>query len=117
MRTASSRGTRILRDILRMRQAHHHRMRPFPIAHQRLIFICEAHARRALTIWKATRSRMNLAVLPQSDRRADGTQSTSILAGTRVLDDLAAAEPLWRRLEQAGASATPYQRFEWLAHW
>ena len=61
---------------------------------------------------------MNLAVLPLSDRRAaDGTQSTSILARTQVLDDLAAAEPLWRRLEQAGASATPYQRFEWIAHW
>jgi CelD/BcsL family acetyltransferase involved in cellulose biosynthesis len=61
---------------------------------------------------------MNLAVLPTSDRlAADGTQSMCVLARTQVLDDLAAAEPLWRRLEQAGAHATPYQRFEWVAHW
>src|SRR6516162_11081672 len=61
---------------------------------------------------------MNLAVLPTSDRlAADGTPSPSILARTQVLGDLAAAEPLWRRLEQAGAAATPYQRFEWVAHW
>jgi CelD/BcsL family acetyltransferase involved in cellulose biosynthesis len=61
---------------------------------------------------------MNLAVLPTSDRlAADGTPSPSILARTQVLGDLAAAEPLWRRLEQAGAPATPYQRFEWVAHW
>jgi len=59
---------------------------------------------------------MNLAVLPISGRlAADGT--ASILARTQVLDDLAAAEPLWRRLEQTGAAATPYQRFEWVAHW
>jgi CelD/BcsL family acetyltransferase involved in cellulose biosynthesis len=61
---------------------------------------------------------MNLAVLPISNRLdADGTRSTSVLARTQVLDDLAAAEPLWRQLEQAGAFATPYQRFEWVAHW
>src|ERR1700722_1262856 len=61
---------------------------------------------------------MNLAVAPTSDRfAADGTQSMSVLARTQVLDDLAAAEPLWRRLEQGGAHATPYQRFEWVAHW
>src|SRR5271156_1089808 len=61
---------------------------------------------------------MNLVVLPISDRRAaDGTQSTSVLARTQVFDDLAAAEPPWRRLERAGPSATPYQRFEWVAPW
>jgi CelD/BcsL family acetyltransferase involved in cellulose biosynthesis len=61
---------------------------------------------------------MNLAVLPISDRiAADGTRPAPVLARTQVLGDLAAAEPLWRRLEQAGASATPYQRFEWVAHW
>jgi CelD/BcsL family acetyltransferase involved in cellulose biosynthesis len=60
--------------------------------------------------------RMNLAVLPKSDPiRADGTPS--VLARTRVFDDLAAAEPLWRKLEEAGAFASPYQRFEWIAHW
>jgi hypothetical protein len=80
-----------------------------PIAHQRLIFICEAPALRALTIWKATRSHMTLA-FPISDRlAADGTRSASVLARIQVLDDLAAAEPLWRRIAQAGATATPYQ--------
>jgi CelD/BcsL family acetyltransferase involved in cellulose biosynthesis len=60
--------------------------------------------------------RMNLAVLPISDRmRADGTRS--VLARTQVFDDLAAAEPLWHKLEEAGAFASPYQRFEWIAHW
>ena len=60
---------------------------------------------------------MTLA-FPISDRRAaDGTRSASVLARIQVLDDLAAAEPLWRRLEQAGATATPYQRYEWVAHW
>jgi CelD/BcsL family acetyltransferase involved in cellulose biosynthesis len=59
---------------------------------------------------------MNLVVLPISDRlAADG--ASPVLARTQVLDDLAAAEPVWRRLEQAGAAATPYQRFEWVAHW
>jgi CelD/BcsL family acetyltransferase involved in cellulose biosynthesis len=48
---------------------------------------------------------------------ADGTRSASVLARIQVLDDLAAAEPVWRRLEQAGAAATPYQRYEWVAHW
>jgi CelD/BcsL family acetyltransferase involved in cellulose biosynthesis len=61
---------------------------------------------------------MNLAVLPISDRLpADGGRAADVLARTPVLGDLAAAEPLWRRLEQADAFATPYQRFEWAAHW
>ncbi len=61
---------------------------------------------------------MNLAVLPNPDRRAaDGPRSTPVLARAQVLDDLAVAEPLWRQLEQAGAFATPYQRFEWISHW
>jgi CelD/BcsL family acetyltransferase involved in cellulose biosynthesis len=60
---------------------------------------------------------MTLA-FPISDRlAADGTRSASVLARIQALDDLAAAEPLWRRLEQAGATATPYQRYEWVAHW
>jgi CelD/BcsL family acetyltransferase involved in cellulose biosynthesis len=60
---------------------------------------------------------MTLA-FPISDRRAaDGTPSALVLARIQVLDDLAAAEPLWRRIEEAGATATPYQRYEWVAHW
>jgi CelD/BcsL family acetyltransferase involved in cellulose biosynthesis len=34
-----------------------------------------------------------------------------------VVDDLARAEPYWRRLEQSGALGTPYQRFDLLAAW
>src|SRR5690242_7250201 len=34
-----------------------------------------------------------------------------------VYEDLAAAEPVWRRLEAMGALATPYQRFEWVSLW
>ena len=34
-----------------------------------------------------------------------------------VLEDLAAAAPLWRELERSGALLTPYQRFEWVAQW
>jgi CelD/BcsL family acetyltransferase involved in cellulose biosynthesis len=61
---------------------------------------------------------MNLAVLPNQDRRApDGTRPTPILARAQVFDDLAAAAPLWRRLEQTRAFATPYQQFEWISHW
>ncbi|MEX1083812.1 MAG: hypothetical protein WEC82_05785, partial [Xanthobacteraceae bacterium] len=34
-----------------------------------------------------------------------------------ILDDLSAAEPLWRRLEREDALATPYQSFDLLAAW
>ena len=34
-----------------------------------------------------------------------------------VFDDMAAAEPHWRRLERDGAFTTPYQRFDLLAAW
>jgi CelD/BcsL family acetyltransferase involved in cellulose biosynthesis len=36
---------------------------------------------------------------------------------TEVFDDMAAAEPFWRALEQDDAWATPYQRFDLLAAW
>jgi CelD/BcsL family acetyltransferase involved in cellulose biosynthesis len=34
-----------------------------------------------------------------------------------VIDDIAAAEPVWRGLELGGAVATPYQRFDFIAPW
>jgi CelD/BcsL family acetyltransferase involved in cellulose biosynthesis len=34
-----------------------------------------------------------------------------------ILDDLALAEPIWRRLEREDALATPYQAFDLLAAW
>ena len=39
------------------------------------------------------------------------------MARLEVFDDFAAARPLWRRLELALPLMTPYQRYEWLAHW
>jgi CelD/BcsL family acetyltransferase involved in cellulose biosynthesis len=39
------------------------------------------------------------------------------VARLEVLDDMRAAEPLWRALERDGAWATPYQRFDLLAAW
>src|SRR5271165_2392604 len=39
------------------------------------------------------------------------------VARLEVFDDLAAAEPHWRALECALVLATPYQHFEFLAHW
>lgn len=34
-----------------------------------------------------------------------------------VIDDIAAAEPVWRGLERGGAVTTPYQRFDFIAPW
>jgi CelD/BcsL family acetyltransferase involved in cellulose biosynthesis len=42
---------------------------------------------------------------------ADGAAPTTV----RVFDNLAAAEPVWRRLE-AEAVLTPYQRYDWIRH-
>ncbi len=39
------------------------------------------------------------------------------IVSVKVFDDLAAAEPFWRRLEASHALATPYQRFDFLAAW
>lgn len=39
------------------------------------------------------------------------------IARIEILDDLSAAEPIWRRLEREDALATPYQSFDFLAAW
>src|SRR5438552_11513898 len=53
------------------------------------------------------------------DRTADaGTWSkASRIAGVDIVHDLAAAEGIWRSLEAAQTSFTPYQRFDFLRPW
>jgi CelD/BcsL family acetyltransferase involved in cellulose biosynthesis len=56
-------------------------------------------------------------------RTATGADATSTrpgagpLARVDVFDDLAAAEPIWRGLEERGAVSTPYQRYDFIAPW
>ena len=49
--------------------------------------------------------------VPANARRA------SKVARVEVFDDMAVAEPFWRRLESSHALASPYQRFDLLAAW
>ena len=53
------------------------------------------------------------------DRTADaGTWSkASRIAGIDIVHDLTAAEGIWRKLEGAQTSFTPYQRFDFLNPW
>jgi CelD/BcsL family acetyltransferase involved in cellulose biosynthesis len=44
-------------------------------------------------------------------------RSADKVARLEVFEDMAAAEPVWRRLEDGRALATPYQRFDLLAAW
>jgi CelD/BcsL family acetyltransferase involved in cellulose biosynthesis len=63
---------------------------------------------------------MNVAVRYPSGRQAAAPASldrTHTLARVEVLNDLASAETMWRRLEQMGGLATPYQRFDLMASW
>jgi CelD/BcsL family acetyltransferase involved in cellulose biosynthesis len=39
------------------------------------------------------------------------------LASARLIEDLAEAEPIWRRLQSRGAWTTPYQNFDFLSAW
>jgi CelD/BcsL family acetyltransferase involved in cellulose biosynthesis len=39
------------------------------------------------------------------------------VARVDIIDDIAAAEPVWRGLEISGAVASPYQRFDFIAPW
>jgi CelD/BcsL family acetyltransferase involved in cellulose biosynthesis len=57
---------------------------------------------------------MNIAL--RSAFRADRHRSGAVLARLELFEAFAAAEPMWRRLEN-DALATPYQQFEWLHHW
>lgn len=58
-----------------------------------------------------TELRINTADPDQADRNEPPASTALTL---RLVDSLAAAEPLWRALEDT-AVLTPYQRFDWLA--
>src|SRR5947207_14243256 len=53
------------------------------------------------------------------DRTADAGMwsKASRIAGIDIVHDLAAAEGIWRKLEGAQTSFTPYQRFDFLSAW
>src|SRR5882672_1276443 len=57
-----------------------------------------------------------LSYRPDREQSASATPRNEV-ARVEVLHDMAAAEPFWRRLEDGGALATPYQRFDLLAAW
>jgi CelD/BcsL family acetyltransferase involved in cellulose biosynthesis len=46
-----------------------------------------------------------------------GARSDGRALRVELFDAYVAAEPLWRQLERTCPLATPYQRFEWIAHW
>src|SRR6187431_1447931 len=48
---------------------------------------------------------------------ADRWSKVSRIAGIDIIHDLAAAEGIWRKLEAAETSFTPYQRFDFLNAW
>jgi CelD/BcsL family acetyltransferase involved in cellulose biosynthesis len=48
---------------------------------------------------------------------AEGLSGEARIARVEVLEDMARAEPAWRRLENGSALATAYQRFDLLAAW
>src|SRR5690606_31554077 len=54
--------------------------------------------------------------LDSDDRRRGGRFPPDTPLTVTVYDSLAAAEPIWRELETR-AVFTPYQRFDWIAHW
>ncbi len=64
--------------------------------------------------------RMNIAARPSPAGRTPPDRDGRSGDGTArivLYDDFAAAEPVWRRLDEARPFATPYQRFEWISHW
>jgi CelD/BcsL family acetyltransferase involved in cellulose biosynthesis len=63
---------------------------------------------------------MDIAVSyrPGRDQTAPAAaRNAARIARVEVLDDVAAAEPFWRRLETGHVLASPYQRFDLLASW
>ncbi len=55
------------------------------------------------------------AAVPVATQRDDALRA--VVTRIEVFDELAAAAPLWRRLERDAACMTPYQQYEWVAHW
>jgi CelD/BcsL family acetyltransferase involved in cellulose biosynthesis len=61
---------------------------------------------------------MTMAAAMQSRTAEARAQSrTSRIAAIDILDDLHAAEPVWRAFEDSGRLFTPYQRFDLLGRW
>lgn len=60
---------------------------------------------------------MTIAVRPCDAPSLAPSTFPLAFAEVEVFDDLAAAEPLWRELEQADAVATGFQRFDWVSQW
>ncbi len=61
---------------------------------------------------------MNVAIRIAAERaKPDRASGAGRIARIEVLDDLAVAEPIWRRLEREGALMTAYQSFDLLAGW
>jgi CelD/BcsL family acetyltransferase involved in cellulose biosynthesis len=58
---------------------------------------------------------MNFAFRHDVQSKAEGMAPR--VARIEILDDIAAAEPLWRRLEDEGAILSPYQRYDCVFFW
>lgn len=62
---------------------------------------------------------MNIAFRPSPPTAPDGSEppSSSSVARIELFDDLAAAEPAWRKLTGLDAVASPYQAYDWVRLW
>jgi CelD/BcsL family acetyltransferase involved in cellulose biosynthesis len=63
---------------------------------------------------------MNIAVSDRPGREqtiAASLRRADPVARVEIFEDMAAAEPFWRRLEGGDALSTPYQRYDLLAAW
>ncbi|PZA11938.1 GNAT family N-acetyltransferase [Rhodopseudomonas palustris] len=58
-----------------------------------------------------------MAVLTEARTADRAATMQSRIARVEVIRDLAAAEPMWRALEQSGGHCSPYQRFDLLSAW
>ncbi len=58
-----------------------------------------------------------MAVLTEARTADRAAVLRSRIARVEVVRDLAAAEPVWRMLEQIGQYSSPYQRFDFLSAW
>ena len=58
---------------------------------------------------------MTMAAVIESCAAEEARSQPSRIARVEILHDLAAAEPVWRSLEQSAAFCTPYQRFDLLS--
>lgn len=62
---------------------------------------------------------MNVALRQQIQSQAPRSRAAASHAATRIeiLDDVAQAESVWRRLEREEAILSPYQRYDWVRFW